>query len=142
MRITRFLSYLPKALLFMATGVVLLSVLVLAMTAVSQQSQANRQFQRETGKPCGFCHVPGNEPALNSRGRQFQSCGYSPRCWGNSDGGGHRHRGSCGSGDGITCSSWCDKYSDDPHACKYTWKNSCTRKYGNLTHCIADNPPR
>jgi hypothetical protein len=117
-----------------AASVAALVALAIALTFVSSQSSANRQFQRETGKPCGFCHVPGNEPELGPEGKRFQACGYKfcapPR----------PAAGGCRSGL-MPCGAWCDRYSEDPHACKYTNKKSCIGLYNNLTHCVTSQPP-
>jgi len=133
---------LLKAGLYMAAGAVALVVFVVATIAVSEQSKANRAFQRETHKPCGYCHVPGNEPELGSRGIQFRNCGYSTRCWGGGGGGGGggRHGGRCQPG-WITCAAFCDKYDSDPHACKYTARRSCVRLHGKVSTCIRDRAP-
>jgi hypothetical protein len=72
----KFWHRLGTAGLVAAASVAALLIFAIALTFVSSQSSANRQFQRETGKPCGFCHVPGREPALNPQGRKYQACGY------------------------------------------------------------------
>ena len=98
---------LLKAGLLMAAGAVMIVVFAVAMIATSEQSKANRAFQRETHKPCGFCHVPGNEPELARRGRQYRDCGYSTSCWGEGGGGedGSRRRHRDGGGQ-WRCHAW------------------------------------
>lgn len=38
---------------------------------------ANPTFARMTGHTCAVCHVPAQEPALNSVGLEFKTCGFS-----------------------------------------------------------------
>jgi hypothetical protein len=136
----RLCNGLAKAMVAVAAAGGTLVVLVLVLTFVSGPSEANRQFQRETGRPCGFCHVAGNEPQLNSAGRRYQACGYR-FC----DGGQREPRrepsqnrgGACQPGF-ITCAAYCDRYDPRPHACKFTAPRSCMAKYGNVHRCIQD----
>src|ERR1043166_3952365 len=125
---------LCRAGLAAAASTGMLLGLVIALTFISSQSSANRQFQRETGKACGFCHVAGNEPALNSAGRRCGDCVYKfceePR----------PAAGRCPAGQ-ITCGAWCDKYRENSHACKFTSSKNCVRQYGSINHCLVDNPP-
>jgi hypothetical protein len=132
----RFWNRLGTAGLVAAASVATLLVLAIALTFVSSQSSANREFQRETGKPCGFCHVPGNEPALNPEGKRYQDCGYSfcaraqpPPAAGGCPGG------------KITCAAWCDKYRENAQACKYTSPESCVHRHGSVSRCVDDISP-
>lgn len=136
MRLTKCWNSLSKGFLFLAAGSVAVVLLIVALTVVSGRSEANRQFQRDTGKPCGYCHVPGNEPELNSRGREYQSCGYK---WCNSfrREPPKRRNSSCDPGY-IPCAAYCDKYDRNPHGCKFSGPRSCMAKYGNVHECVPD----
>lgn len=140
MRLTHVWNCLSRAALIVAAAASTLVVAILVLTFVAGPSEANRQFQRETGRPCGFCHVAGNEPQLNQNGRRYQACGYK---W---CGGFEREPrrepprhsgGGCEPGF-ITCATYCDKYDPRPYACKFTAPRSCMAKHGNVHKCIRD----
>jgi hypothetical protein len=132
----KFWHRLGTAGLVAAASVAALLIFAIVLTFVSGQSSANRQFQRETGKRCGFCHVPGNEPELGPEGKRFQACGYKfctpPKP--------APVAGGCPAGQ-ITCGAWCDKYRENSHACKYTSSKNCVRQFGSVHSCLADQPP-
>lgn len=68
---------LSRVVPFATAGCAALVTLTIATALLPSPSHANRQFQRDTGKPCGYCHVAGNEPALNAEGNQYRACGYA-----------------------------------------------------------------
>jgi hypothetical protein len=61
-----------------------------ALAASAWPAEANPFFQRETGRPCAGCHLPGREEdgrsGLNRWGWSFLRCGYRP-CDGSGSGG-------------------------------------------------------
>lgn len=42
----------------------------------------------------------------------------------------------------ITCVAWCNKWRGGSKMCSHTHPESCMNKYGSLTACVKDGPPR
>ncbi len=65
---------LTKALLAGLVATATVVVFATAMTVAPRESAATPLFHRMTGRACAYCHVRGQEPKLNPRGREFKSC--------------------------------------------------------------------
>ena len=59
---------------FLLVGVAAVAIVLASAVALSpREAKATPVFAKDTGKPCGFCHV--KPPELNAQGKAFKANG-------------------------------------------------------------------
>src|ERR1700728_334230 len=121
-------------------GLVALVVTLIVATSPSEAASCPRG-QLTCGALCDLAAPNPHACKFASRDSCMSRFGNIRHCVARNADNTGRMEGRCGSGR-LTCGAWCDRYSEDPRACKYTWRKSCVRLYGGVAHCIGNHPPR
>ena len=132
--------------------VAVVAVLLLAVTETPAQAQQCPPGQITCQQFCDLakddprtCKYGPNRSCISRFGNVNHCVGRNANNLGREDSSGRRRNtetrpGQCAAGQ-ITCSAWCDKYSGNPHDCKYTAAKSCMAMHGNVYWCTNDRPP-